>query len=39
MRLVLGITSQNERLAGFDTSIQWNILPNGRKGEGWITGL
>jgi len=37
VRLVLGITSQDERLAGLDTSIRWNILPNGRKGEGWIT--
>jgi hypothetical protein len=37
IRLILGISSTDERLLGFDTTLQWAMRPDGRKESGTLT--
>jgi hypothetical protein len=37
IRLILGISSLDEHLLGFDTTIQWAMGPDGRKESGTLT--
>ncbi|KAJ2919822.1 hypothetical protein MD484_g596, partial [Candolleomyces efflorescens] len=37
IRLILGVSSLDERLLGFDTTIQWTTGPDGRKETGTLT--